>query len=441
MAIIIPAILNDGQVIEITIQDGAVSNAKLANSAVTINSLSVDLGSSIVLDTDDIGEGTSNLYFTDERVDDRVSNLLQAGPNVSLVYDDVANTLTISAVEDNLSNNTTDDLAEGSTNLYFTDVRATDAVEAASSLDIGNLTYNTLGTAADRWFLRSNDKIEIADGQGAGDFTWLNSNDIYLGTTSGIQINNTDIQSWGPGANLIDINTNTNIKDNLIGVIDWGGFGLDANGIECKAESGTNKWASVVLKEWDKSNQHFGIFYPNVTGFIADGTETSPQPISNGDIQLIMNGFGQWGTGTTDLHHSTEIAFRANENYTSTNRGSAITFRLTPNGTSNRTECLYWDASSTENKLNYDGGGNFTRTRFQSGSTDGFAFASDTTFWNQVNIDNVLKLKPTDVGNLPASPDRGSVAFLQNDSTPTLQNKPIYYDGSVWRYFSNDTAI
>lgn len=46
--------------------------------------------------TTDLAEGT-NLYFTDERVDDRVSNLLVAGANVTLTYDDVANTLTIAS--------------------------------------------------------------------------------------------------------------------------------------------------------------------------------------------------------------------------------------------------------------------------------------------------------------------------------------------------------
>lgn len=46
--------------------------------------------------TTDLAEGT-NLYFTDERVDDRVSNLLVAGTNVVLTYNDVGNTLTIDA--------------------------------------------------------------------------------------------------------------------------------------------------------------------------------------------------------------------------------------------------------------------------------------------------------------------------------------------------------
>lgn len=51
----------------------------------------------IVLDSDDVEEGTTNLYFTNERVDDRVKDLLVAGSGVSLTYDDIANTLTVAA--------------------------------------------------------------------------------------------------------------------------------------------------------------------------------------------------------------------------------------------------------------------------------------------------------------------------------------------------------
>jgi len=107
---------------------GGILNSQLANSSVTVNSNTVALGASITLDTGDFAEN-GNLFYTDERVDDRVSNLLTAGSNVSLSYDDAAGTLTISATEDNLSNNTTSDLAEG-TNLYFTNARADARVNA-----------------------------------------------------------------------------------------------------------------------------------------------------------------------------------------------------------------------------------------------------------------------------------------------------------------------
>lgn len=46
--------------------------------------------------TADLPEG-SNLYFTNERVDDRVNALLVAGSNITLTYDDTANTLTVAS--------------------------------------------------------------------------------------------------------------------------------------------------------------------------------------------------------------------------------------------------------------------------------------------------------------------------------------------------------
>ena len=45
--------------------------------------------------TDDLAEGSSNLYHTSERVDDRVNALLQEGSGITLTYSDSANTLTI----------------------------------------------------------------------------------------------------------------------------------------------------------------------------------------------------------------------------------------------------------------------------------------------------------------------------------------------------------
>ena len=46
-------------------------------------------------DSDDVSEGSTNLYFTNERVDDRVGALVQGGTNITVTYDDSAGTLTI----------------------------------------------------------------------------------------------------------------------------------------------------------------------------------------------------------------------------------------------------------------------------------------------------------------------------------------------------------
>ena len=97
---------------------------------------------STAFDTDDIDEGTANLFQTDERIDDRVGNLITAGTNITVNYDDVGNSLTINSSNTggyDLSNNDTDDLSEGTTNLYHTDARTRAAVSATT----GSAGYNS----------------------------------------------------------------------------------------------------------------------------------------------------------------------------------------------------------------------------------------------------------------------------------------------------------
>ena len=68
-----------------------------------------------------------NLYYTDERVDDRVATFIQDGTGITWAYDDAGGTLTGTVT---LTPFTTDDLAEGSTNLYYTETRVGDYIEA-----------------------------------------------------------------------------------------------------------------------------------------------------------------------------------------------------------------------------------------------------------------------------------------------------------------------
>lgn len=84
------------------------------------------------LTTDDIEEGSSNLYFTEERAQDAigaaVATSTQSG--ITVTYDDTDGELNFS-VADQWTGKTTDDLSEGVTNQYFTNQRALDATASA----------------------------------------------------------------------------------------------------------------------------------------------------------------------------------------------------------------------------------------------------------------------------------------------------------------------
>ena len=71
-------------------------------------------------DTDALAEGSTNLYFTDERVDDRVAALINGGTGISATYNDSGNILSISA---DFTEFDTDNVVEGSSNKYHTQAR------------------------------------------------------------------------------------------------------------------------------------------------------------------------------------------------------------------------------------------------------------------------------------------------------------------------------
>jgi len=113
--------------------------------------VSLSAGGEIALDFADTGfkttnvvEGT-NLYYTDERVDDRVSALIVGGTNLTATYDDAAGTLTLDAAAAggyDLSGNNADDLSEGTTNQYYLDSRARAAISLTDAGGDGSASYN-----------------------------------------------------------------------------------------------------------------------------------------------------------------------------------------------------------------------------------------------------------------------------------------------------------
>ena len=150
--------------------------------------------------TSNLAEG-SNLYFTNERVDDRVAVLLQSGltgtgPNsITWTYNDSLNLLTPTV---SLAPFTTSNLAEG-TNLYFTNERVDDRVAALVQDSatvtwtyndlLNTLTANAIATPIEIQqngsVIGSKGKIDFIDGT----FTTVNVNDDPLNNKITVHVN------------------------------------------------------------------------------------------------------------------------------------------------------------------------------------------------------------------------------------------------------------
>jgi hypothetical protein len=80
------------------------------------------------LDTDDIEEGSTNLYHTSARAKSAAAELLTGANLTNITITGTGAGLTITA-ENGVADSDTDDLTEGTSNLYFTDQRAIDALQ------------------------------------------------------------------------------------------------------------------------------------------------------------------------------------------------------------------------------------------------------------------------------------------------------------------------
>lgn len=89
-------------------------------------------------DTDDLAEGT-NQYFTDARAKTSAADLLTNANLTNITITGTGAGLTITA-ENGVADSDTDDLAEGTTNLYFTNTRARQAISGGTGISYDNST-------------------------------------------------------------------------------------------------------------------------------------------------------------------------------------------------------------------------------------------------------------------------------------------------------------
>lgn len=138
--------------------DGRVKN--VLTSATQNNIVIEEIGGQLIITaengvedstTDDLEEGITNHYFTENRAKDAAGYLLEnaSQTNISITYDEVTRTLSVNA-ENGVADSTTDDLDEGTNNLYFTDIRAVEALEAVvpnfTEVDINSLATQIAAT-------------------------------------------------------------------------------------------------------------------------------------------------------------------------------------------------------------------------------------------------------------------------------------------------------
>lgn len=235
-------------------------------------------------DTDDVTEGSSNLYFTNARVDSEIDSYLTNGSGISIssgtISVDTSTIATRTYVDTAVAGkDNTDEITEGSTNLYFTEARARAAISSGTGISISN--------------------GQISIGQS-------------VGTTDNVTFNNLTVDgNLTVSGTTTTVNTETiNLADNTITLnSNATGSASENAGIEIERGDDTNK---TLL--WDESNDRWtvgsesfvaGTFIGNVTGDVT-GDITGVGTLSSGSTAPTV----AEGTNNTTIA-TTEFVMRA----------------------------------------------------------------------------------------------------------------------------------
>ena len=254
---------------------GSIANAKLTNSAITINSNSTSLGSSVTLDTGDIAEN-GNLYYTNERVDDRVAALIVGGSNITSTYDDAAGTLTLAG------------------SAAYGDADARQAVSVTDSGGDGSLAYNnSSGVFTYTGPSASEVRAHITAGTGVG----ISSGEVSIGqavaTSSNVQFANLTLSGdlTVNGTTSTVSSTNTTISDALI-ELGNGTSGSPSNDAGFVIERGSS---DNVFIGWDESADAVTFGTGSFTGASTGNLTITPSAVNTGAL-TITNASNSGGT-------------------------------------------------------------------------------------------------------------------------------------------------
>ena len=163
--------------------------------------------------TDSISEGSTNLYLTNERIDDRIAALLIGGTNITVTYSDDSDKLRIDGVAGgggfDLSGNDTDDISEGSSNLYFANSRARAAISGNKGLTYNSST-GVMDVDSSNLVALSRAGISVTGegsyNSGTGVITLPTLGTHYIDSAIGLALIDANALDSGRGLALIDAN-------------------------------------------------------------------------------------------------------------------------------------------------------------------------------------------------------------------------------------------
>lgn len=191
-------------------------------------------------DTDDITEGSANLYHTTARARASISG------SGSLSYDSVTGEMAF-------TQGNTDTVAEGSTNLYYTDARAKAAISVTDSGGDGSLSYDD-GVITWSGPSATEVRTHLSAGTGVSYSGGQFSIGQAVGTSDNVTFGNATVQNLTVSGTTTTVNSNVvNIADSVITLnSDETGTPSQPAGIEI--ERGTSANVSFL---WDESEDEW----------------------------------------------------------------------------------------------------------------------------------------------------------------------------------------
>ena len=346
----------------------------------------------------------TNLYYTDERVDDRVNALLQAGTNITTSYDDANGTLTINSsgkteeeIEDIVNGlvvggtgiTSTYDDAAGTLTLtnditQYTDALSRAAISVTDSGGDGSLAYNnSTGVITYNGPSASEVRAHITAGTGVGFSGGAISIGQAVATTSDVtfaDIAATDLTLSGNltvnGTTTTASSTNTVIADTLI-ELGNGTSGTPANDSGFVIERGSSDNAFIGFDESaDKFTMGTGSFTGASTGNLTIATGTLVANLE-GNVTGNVSGTVSGNAGSaTILANARSIALGGDVSGSANFDGSAnITITATVADDSHNHTIANVDGLQAALDLKYDSGDNIaagTITTTNASNNGGF---------------------------------------------------------------------